>query len=691
MASEPVVAQTPQGPEPYPGPRPFERHEGDRYYGRKTDSQILCDRILAGRLTILYAQSGLGKSSLLRTRVVPRLEEAGSRAIYFDNWSQPDPLLTLKGSLVEHASRFGVVDPGYGSPTVTELIGLISRVDGSNVVLVLDQFEEFLVRQADRLDALRDEFAALIRSPRVDASVVFSLREEYLAALEPFRQRIANLFESAYRLEELPEADMRDAILEPPKLYGGECEPALATQLIDDLKGRSEQPGSDKTTLFVGLPMLQLVCQELWKQVKDGNKKLTLACYQNLGGARRIIDSYVSGMMPRRGRDKSVTARLLQFLAPSSGLKTPYPANDLASNTKLPLDVVEKELQRLSHAGILRTRDYNKVLLYELQHDAFIRVLRRWRDAVLAHDRLRKRILQVAAVAIVLAGGGFSFYAMHVNAQAAKVAAETKINAKINEMKVQQEIDQLKARQNLDEKDFELKKSKEFMEGGFLSELLGEKDRQKRDALAPARFDVMTSYFLVDVNDPRGLREKLQLYKDLLPANYALRTPTVETSGPSSLTVQHSPTRPWNDAQFMILWHDFAQEISRGYGFPVPLQVRLETQNDSSLGKEEVGLKFANSESRKVKAPTYEDRLLVRFKPGDIRDPGLVARRAREFLEHYVDSRPFPPIRGGRWFPDGRCRFGRPPRTRTQRSTSKKWPPMRAASPRITSWSNCSG
>ena len=58
--SEPVpTAQSRKGNElPYVGLRPFERNERDRLFGRNRDAQILCDRTLSGRLTILYGQRG---------------------------------------------------------------------------------------------------------------------------------------------------------------------------------------------------------------------------------------------------------------------------------------------------------------------------------------------------------------------------------------------------------------------------------------------------------------------------------------------------------------------------------------------------------------------------------------------------------------------------------------------------------
>jgi WD40 repeat protein len=368
-------------------------------FGRNRDAQILCDRTLSSRLTILYGQSGLGKSSLLRALAIPKLEEGHARVVYFDSWAQEDPLHALKEELIGLASAIGVTDAGRGSPTLVELVRMLNNVDEQSVVLILDQFEEFLVNHAQALDPLRDELAALVRAPRVDAAVVLSLREEFLAALEPFRQQILNLFQSAYRLEPLSEPDLRDAIRRPAEEFGGSCRQDMADQLIQELRGAQDDRSSGGPPL-VELPMLQLVCQELWKHATDG--QLSRELYESMGGAQRIIDRYVRELMPKRSREQRLTARLLVPLAPPSGLKMSYTVEDLSSMTGLDPAAIADELERLSQARILRTRQH-RGRRYELEHDAFIPVLSAWRNHVLDHDRQMRHIWRLVMACAVVA------------------------------------------------------------------------------------------------------------------------------------------------------------------------------------------------------------------------------------------------------------------------------------------------
>src|SRR6516164_4428387 len=59
----------------YPGAQPFSDDELSRktFFGRERESMDLANNILANRLVVVYAKSGLGKTSLLNAGVAQRL------------------------------------------------------------------------------------------------------------------------------------------------------------------------------------------------------------------------------------------------------------------------------------------------------------------------------------------------------------------------------------------------------------------------------------------------------------------------------------------------------------------------------------------------------------------------------------------------------------------------------------------
>jgi len=61
---------------PYVGPRPFEREkeDSDRFFGRSHETQEIVSMIFGHPITLVYAQSGAGKTSLFNASITPKLE-----------------------------------------------------------------------------------------------------------------------------------------------------------------------------------------------------------------------------------------------------------------------------------------------------------------------------------------------------------------------------------------------------------------------------------------------------------------------------------------------------------------------------------------------------------------------------------------------------------------------------------------
>src|SRR5262245_54591148 len=128
------------GSMPYVGMRPYGREEKDWFYGRSADGRIIADKILSARLTLLYAPSGVGKSSVLNASTIPTLEGEDCCVLCFDAWAGSDPITAIKDMLAAMAASIGVIEPLAGAPTIAELSRLMTG-NGKTLVLVFDQFE----------------------------------------------------------------------------------------------------------------------------------------------------------------------------------------------------------------------------------------------------------------------------------------------------------------------------------------------------------------------------------------------------------------------------------------------------------------------------------------------------------------------------------------------------------------------
>jgi hypothetical protein len=67
-------------PAPYPGLRPFEKHEWPIFFGREEMADEVIHRLIQQHLVVVHGDSGCGKSSLIRAGVLAQLEQEHARS-----------------------------------------------------------------------------------------------------------------------------------------------------------------------------------------------------------------------------------------------------------------------------------------------------------------------------------------------------------------------------------------------------------------------------------------------------------------------------------------------------------------------------------------------------------------------------------------------------------------------------------
>jgi hypothetical protein len=608
---------------PYVGGRPYNSEDSMYFVGREKDARMLCDKIFSSRLTILYAPSGVGKTSLLRCRVIPFLAKEEARVFYFKKWTSEDPSAYLRSDLMNLARSVGVHNPEEGSPTLAELIGLISIATGKTIVLIFDQFEEFLNTHPQHLDLIKKEIGDLVRAGNIDIRILISLRQEFLASLEPFHQEILNLFQSTYLLQNLDDEAIKKVIQEPAYLFNKYTyEEELVKALIDENFLRSKTSLDAPGARFTGVDlfMLQIVLVTLWEQAWEKENPITYALYENLGKAEKIIKTYVETLMPTQWSDQLLTAKLLKHLAPPSGMKMSYSAEDLASVTNESVDDIRTALQRMAvpekteeedKRGVLRRWPYSTGERFELLHDAYAKILIPWRDNILslyAEERsktYRRNSFLVAATIFVLIclSAGIALW----------------------------QYNQYELRMN----------TKNIW------------DRPETEMTVTQKFDHVASYLLWSrggTNRFDLLEKILKGKKTNLPQDYG-----VERSGSEfitlpdpkddnwPLTLRYSSARELNEYMFTLTWQEGAKYLTEVWGIPVPLKIRL--VRDDTYPKEVIRLEGHGIEPLVLdKIPAYEQDAFISMK--DISVPG------RLFLERIKDAcKPIPQVkRGGPWW-----------------------------------------
>ena len=433
---------------------PFTEESARFFFGREADQAVLIANLFAARVTILYGASGVGKSSLLRAGVVKELDRRNAearrtagepelRVVYFKEW-QDRPLLRLEQRICASAGRAEPSD----EHALGEVLAQAAEGFPGDVMVLLDQFEDYFKYPDSGPRAFDAELAAALQRDDLPVSFVLSLRDDALSRLDRFQRLIPNLLANTLRVEPLDAAQAAEAIRRPLETYNRlppeevafagpfTIEDDLVNAVLEQVRrgevrlgdaGRGRIRGGSGAS--VEAPYLQLVMTKVWASERAaGSRVLRAATLRRLGGAQRIVQSHLDDVMRTlTWRQRRLGARLFEQLVTPGGNKIAHTASDLAQFAGAAGDEVEKLLGTLSSSAsrivtpVAPAAGQHGASHYEIYHDALAPAVLEWRRRY----RVRGRIREWTALAVVVAAllGGWALYQARIAREAAEYAA----------------------------------------------------------------------------------------------------------------------------------------------------------------------------------------------------------------------------------------------------------------------------
>jgi hypothetical protein len=271
---------------PYVGVRPFRAEDGDRFFGRSTESRDLAALWRANRLIVLYGASGVGKTSLLMAGVIPLLDPRSAEVLplgrvsygstfplaalpehnpytvaLLASWSPDEPVTSLSGLAVpDFLRRRSQRTDRYGHPLP--------------VFAAIDQAEEIFDsahQHRHRRPFIDELIEALDEHP--DLHLLLSIRESSRIDLAPYERDLGRASLAWFRLLPLtPEAALK-AVRGPLEGTNRSFAPGAAEELVDDLRTSEivSAVGQRSSVIAedVEPALLQVVCSQLWEALPD--------------------------------------------------------------------------------------------------------------------------------------------------------------------------------------------------------------------------------------------------------------------------------------------------------------------------------------------------------------------------------------------------------------------------------------
>ncbi|MBI5768638.1 MAG: tetratricopeptide repeat protein [Verrucomicrobia bacterium] len=406
---------------PWPGLATFTEDQAALFHGRDAEIRELSRRGERNALTVLFGQSGLGKSSLLQAGVFPRLRAAGFCPVYLrldHGPGAPTPGEQVKSMVAAETARHGTWTKAGAAQPGESLWEFFHHRDDRLVggtgrtivpVLVFDQFEELFTLGAGagggaertRAVAFMSELAELVENRpseklvarleessaemdafdfgRTDYRVVITLREDYLPHLESLKTIMPALMENRMRLARMTGTQALEAVAKP----GGSLVTAeVARAIVEFVAGARGGSVERLAELDVEPPLLSVICRELNERRRAAGQAQITADLVT-GNRREILTDFYERSM------SDLPAPMRTFVEDHLLTKSGFRDNlSLESALDFP-GVTRPLIDTLVNRRLLRTEDRLGVERVELTHDVLAEVIRASRDERQQRDALQ--------------------------------------------------------------------------------------------------------------------------------------------------------------------------------------------------------------------------------------------------------------------------------------------------------------
>jgi len=323
---------------PFPGLRPFSMEESHLFFGREGQSDEVLRKLSENKFVAVIGSSGSGKSSFIYCGVIPILY-GGFLTKIGTNW---DVIVTRPGggpidNLAESIVKKDAAYAGFteeektlqktitstllrsSSLGITEAVSKYSETENTNVLLIVDQFEElFRFKKNEELEGSSESLAYVnllveaVQNAGNHVFVAITMRSDFIGECAQFPQLTKIINQSNYLIPQMTREQKRTAISGPVSVGGAKITPRLLQQILSDLGDNPDQ-----------LPIMAhslMRTWDYWQNNKEESEPMDLPHYEAIGTMSGALSQHANEAYDELNtREKEICAILFKCLTEKMG------------------------------------------------------------------------------------------------------------------------------------------------------------------------------------------------------------------------------------------------------------------------------------------------------------------------------------------------------------------------------------
>lgn len=414
---------------PFPGLRPFSVDESHLFFGREGQSDEVIKKLDDNRFVGVIGASGSGKSSLMYCGVIPVLyggfiAEAGSDWKIITARPGSGPVDNLARAITSEVTEENVTQEELdirseitasvirsSSLGLVEALKQIDRSQDENILLMVDQFEELFRYKKSTADSSgNNESAAFVKmlleavkQTEVPVYVVITMRSDFIGDCAQFPGLTKLINDSHYLIPQMTREDMKDAIVGPVAVGGGQISSQLVQQLLNDVGDNQDQ-----------LPILQhslMRTWDYWSSHMDGNEPMDIEHYEAIGKMEKALSMHANEAYDELNeRQKEICESVFKTLtekgADNRGIRHPTRVDDLAAIARCTDKEIVEVTERFRRQGRSfltppGSADLHKGSMIDISHESLMRIwdrLKAWVEEESSAIQMYLRLSEAAAL-----------------------------------------------------------------------------------------------------------------------------------------------------------------------------------------------------------------------------------------------------------------------------------------------------